>query len=172
MIGGAFFCFEGVEKVLYMLEARKYKEDSAQSQQRLEKLAAQDSLKFEKDKIKGAIRIDFILFAEIVVITLGIVVEASLFNQVLVFLGIALVVIVGVYGLVGVIVKIDDLGYWLAEKFSALMQVLGKGLLIIAFWLMKALSIVGTLAMFFVGGGIVVYGIASLYYVIEYFVGQ
>ncbi|EGE6908360.1 DUF808 family protein, partial [Shigella flexneri] len=130
MIGGAFLCFEGVEKVLHMLEARKHKEDPAQSQQRLEKLAAQDPLKFEKDKIKGAIRTDFILSAEIVAITLGIVAEAPLLNQVLVLSGIALVVTVGVYGLVGVIVKIDDLGYWLAEKSSALMQALGKGLLI------------------------------------------
>ncbi|WP_117086972.1 DUF808 family protein, partial [Klebsiella pneumoniae] len=86
----------------------------------LEKLAAQDPLKFEKDKIKGAIRTDFILSAEIVAITLGIVAEAPLLNQVLVLSGIALVVTVGVYGLVGVIVKIDDLGYWLAETSSAL----------------------------------------------------
>ena len=162
MIGGAFLCFEGVEKVLHM----------AQSQQRLEKLAAQDPLKFEKDKIKGAIRTDFILSAEIVAITLGIVAEAPLLNQVLVLSGIALVVTVGVYGLVGVIVKIDDLGYWLAEKSSALMQALGKGLLIIAPWLMKALSIVGTLAMFLVGGGIVVHGIAPLHHAIEHFAGQ
>ncbi len=144
----------------------------AQSQQRLEKLAAQDPLKFEKDKIKGAIRTDFILSAEIVAITLGIVAEAPLLNQVLVLSGIALVVTVGVYGLVGVIVKIDDLGYWLAEKSSALMQALGKGLLIIAPWLMKALSIVGTLAMFLVGGGIVVHGIAPLHHAIEHFAGQ
>ena len=151
MIGGAFLCFEGVEKVLHMLEARKHKEDPAQSQQRLEKLAAQDPLKFEKDKIKGAIRTDFILSAEIVAITLGIVAEAPLLNQVLVLSGIALVVTVGVYGLVGVIVKIDDLGYWLAEK---------------------ALSIVGTLAMFLVGGGIVVHGIAPLHHAIEHIAGQ
>lgn len=85
--GGAFLCFEGVEKVLHMLEARKHKEDPAQSQQRLEKLAAQDPLKFEKDKIKGAIRTDFILSAEIVAITLGIVAEAPLLNQVLVLSG-------------------------------------------------------------------------------------
>ncbi|MCN7598494.1 DUF808 family protein, partial [Escherichia coli] len=76
------------------------------------------------------------------------------------------------YGLVGVIVKIDDLGYWLAEKSSALMQALGKGLLIIAPWLMKAFSIVGTLAMFLVGGGIVVHGIAPLHHAIEHFAGQ
>ena len=158
--------------MLRLWEARKHKEDPAQSQQRLEKLAAQDPLKFEKDKIKGAIRTDFILSAEIVAITLGIVAEAPLLNQVLVLSGIALVVTVGVYGLVGVIVKIDDLGYWLAEKSSALMQALGKGLLIIAPWLMKALSIVGTLAMFLVGGGIVVHGIAPLHHAIEHIAGQ
>ncbi len=161
MIGGAFLCFEGVEKVLHMLEARKHKEDPAQSQQRLEKLlAAQDPLKFEKDKIKGAIRTDFILSAEIVAITLGIVAEAPLLNQVLVLSGIALVVTVGVYGLVGATLRLMT-WYWLAEKSSALMQALGKGLLIIAPWLMKALSIVGTLAMFLVGAEIVVHGIAS-----------
>ncbi len=90
-----------------MLEARKHKEDPAQSQQRLEKLAAQDPLKFEKDKRGDSYRILF-LSAEIVAITLGIVAEAPLLNQVLVLSGIALVVTVGVYGLVGVIVKIDD----------------------------------------------------------------
>ena len=152
--------------------AQRLDERLAEQQQRLEKLAAQDPLKFEKDKIKGAIRTDFILSAEIVAITLGIVAEAPLLNQVLVLSGIALVVTVGVYGLVGVIVKIDDLGYWLAEKSSALMQALGKGLLIIAPWLMKALSIVGTLAMFLVGGGIVVHGIAPLHHAIEHFAGQ
>lgn len=125
-----------------------------------------------KGQNKGAIRTDFILSAEIVAITLGIVAEAPLLNQVLVLSGIALVVTVGVYGLVGVIVKIDDLGYWLAEKSSALMQALGKGLLIIAPWLMKAFSIVGTLAMFLVGGGIVVHGIAPLHHAIEHFAGQ
>lgn len=109
--------------------------------------------------------------AEIVAITLGIVAEAPLLNQVLVLSGIALVVTVGVYGLVGVIVKIDD---WVLAggKSSALMQALGKGLLIIAPRLMKAFSIVGTLAMFLVGGGIVVHGIAPLHHAIEHFAGQ
>ncbi len=157
--------------MLHMLEARKHKEDPAQSQQRLEKLAAQDPLKFEKDKIKGAIRTDFILSAEIVAITLGIVAEAPLLNQVLVLSGIALVVTVGVYGLVGLSLRLMT-GYWLAEKSSALMQALGKGLLIIAPRLMKALSIVGTLAMFLVGGGIVVHGIAPLHHAIEHIAGQ
>ena len=171
MIGGAFLCFEGVEKVLHMLEARKHKEDPAQSQQRLEKLAAQDPLKFEKDKIKGAIRTDFILSAEIVAITLGIVAEAPLLNQVLVLSGIALVVTVGVYGLVGVIVKIDDLGYWLAEKSSALMQALGKGLLIMR---LADESVINCRH----AGDVprrrwdCVHGIAPLHHAIEHFAGQ
>lgn len=148
MIGGAFLCFEGVEKVLHTLESRKQKEDPAERQRRLEALAAQDPLAFEKDKIKGAVRTDFILSAEIVAITLGIVAEAPLLNQVLVLSGIALVVTIGVYGLVGLIVKLDDMGYWLAEKTSVLARALGKGLLVVAPWLMKSLSVVGTLAMF------------------------
>lgn len=172
MIGGAFLCFEGVEKVLHTLESRKQKEDPAERQRRLEALAAQDPLAFEKDKIKGAVRTDFILSAEIVAITLGIVAEAPLLNQVLVLSGIALVVTIGVYGLVGLIVKLDDMGYWLAEKTSVLAQALGKGLLIVAPWLMKSLSVIGTLAMFLVGGGIVVHGVAPLHHAIERFAQQ
>ena len=172
MIGGAFLCFEGVEKVLHTLESRKQKEDPAERQRRLEALAAQDPLSFEKDKIKGAVRTDFILSAEIVAITLGIVAEAPLLNQVLVLSGIALVVTIGVYGLVGLIVKLDDMGYWLAEKTSVLAQALGKGLLVVAPWLMKSLSVIGTLAMFLVGGGIVVHGVAPLHHAIERFAQQ
>lgn len=172
MIGGAFLCFEGVEKVLHTLEARKHKESPADRQQRLEAIAAQDPLTFEKDKIKGAIRTDFILSAEIVAITLGIVAQSPLLNQVLVLSGVALVVTVGVYGLVGIIVKLDDIGFWLVEKTSAAAQFVGKGLLVVAPWLMKALSVVGTLAMFLVGGGIVVHGIAPLHHAIEHFAQQ
>ena len=105
-------------------------------------------------------------------ITLGIVAQAPLLNQVLILSGIALLVTVGVYGLVGVIVKLDDMGYWLAEKRSVLAQGLGKGLLVVAPWLMKTLSVVGTLAMFLVGGGIVVHGVAPLHHAIEGFAGQ
>ncbi|MBA7934595.1 DUF808 domain-containing protein [Klebsiella sp. RHBSTW-00215] len=167
MLGGAFLCFEGVEKVLHTLQARKHKEDPQVRQQRLEALANQDPMAFERDKVKGAIRTDFILSAEIVAITLGIVAEAPLLNQILILSGIALLVTVGVYGLVGVIVKLDDMGYWLVEKTSTLAQWLGKALLAIAPRLMKTLSVVGTLAMFLVGGGIVVHGIHPLYLAIE-----
>ncbi|MEN0615546.1 DUF808 domain-containing protein [Klebsiella indica] len=167
MLGGAFLCFEGVEKVLHSLQARKHKEDPQVRQQRLEALANQDPMAFERDKVKGAIRTDFILSAEIVAITLGIVAEAPLLNQILILSGIALLVTIGVYGLVGIIVKLDDMGYWLVEKTSSLAQWSGKALLAIAPRLMKALSVVGTLAMFLVGGGIVVHGITPLHHAIE-----
>ncbi|MDY0920966.1 DUF808 domain-containing protein [Leclercia sp. CFBP8987] len=171
MVGGAFLCFEGAEKILHSLESRKNKgkESPEARQQRLEALASQDPVTFEKDKIKGAVRTDFILSAEIVAITLGIVADAPLLNQVLVLSGIAIVVTIGVYGLVGVIVKLDDVGYWLSDKTSALAKMIGKALLVIAPWLMKSLSVIGTLAMFLVGGGIVVHGIAPLHHAIEHF---
>ena len=169
MIGGAFLCYEGVEKVLHSFASRKDDETPQARQQRLEALAAQDPKAFERDKVKGAIRTDFILSAEIVAITLGIVSQAPLLNQVLVLSGIAIVVTVGVYGLVGVIVKLDDMGYWLADKSSRVAKAVGKGLLVLAPWLMKSLSVIGTLAMFLVGGGIVVHGIAPLHHAIEHF---
>lgn len=172
MLGGAFLCYEGVEKVLHSLQARKHKEDPQARQQRLEALAQQDPLAFERDKVKGAIRTDFILSAEIVAITLGIVADAPLLNQILILSGIAILVTVGVYGLVGIIVKLDDMGYWLVEKSSALAQAVGKGLLVVAPWLMKILSVVGTLAMFLVGGGIVVHGVGPLHHAIEGFAVQ
>lgn len=167
MIGGAFLCYEGVEKVVHTLQARKHKETAQERQQRLDDIAAQDPMVYEKDKVKGAIRTDFILSAEIVAITLGIVADAPLLNQVLVLSGIAFVVTVGVYGLVGIIVKLDDLGFWLVEKTSVIARGIGKGLLVLAPWLMKFLSVVGTLAMFLVGGGILVHGIPVLHHVIE-----
>ncbi|EPE1851260.1 DUF808 domain-containing protein [Cronobacter dublinensis] len=168
MVGGAFLCFEGVEKVLHSLHARKHKETPEQKKQRLDAIAKQDPKVYERDKVKGAVRTDFILSAEIVAITLGIVAEAPLINQVLVLSGIAILVTLGVYGIVGVIVKLDDMGYWLADKRSALARGVGKGLLVTAPWLMKALSVLGTIAMFLVGGGIVVHGVAPLHHAIEH----
>lgn len=172
MLGGAFLCYEGVEKVLHSLQARKHKEDPQARQQRLEALAEQDPLAFERDKVKGAIRTDFILSAEIVAITLGIVADAPLLNQILILSGIAILVTVGVYGLVGIIVKLDDMGYWLVKKSSALARSVGNGLLAVAPRLMKLLSIVGTLAMFLVGGGIIVHGIAPLHHAVEKWAGE
>lgn len=168
MVGGAYLCFEGIEKVLHSITARKHKESPQERQVRLQALAAQDPRQFERDKVKGAIRTDFILSAEIVAITLGIVADAPLLNQVMILAGIAILVTIGVYGLVAIIVKLDDVGYWLVEKQALLAQVTGKGLLVIAPWLMKVLTVVGTLAMFLVGGGIVVHGITPLHHWVEH----
>ena len=172
MIGGAFLCYEGVEKVVHSWQARKHKETPEERKARLDAIAAQDPKVYERDKVKGAIRTDFILSAEIVAITLGIVAEAPLLDQVLVLSGIAILVTLGVYGIVGIIVKLDDLGFWLEKKSSAIARGIGKALLVTAPWLMKALSILGTLAMFLVGGGIVVHGVAPVHHAIEHWAKQ
>ncbi|ARJ43224.1 hypothetical protein B1H58_15095 [Pantoea alhagi] len=169
MIGGAYLCYEGVEKVMHTLQHDKNAETPEARQLRLQKLVEQDPAGYEKTKIKGAVRTDFILSAEIVAITLGIVSAAPLLNQILVLSGIAILVTVGVYGLVAAIVKLDDLGFWLCDKSSAVAQAVGKTLLVLAPWLMKVLSVVGTLAMFLVGGGIVVHGIPVLHHMITHF---
>jgi len=116
----------------------------------------------ERDKIKGAIRTDFILSAEIVAITLGTVAEADFGTRVAVLSTIALVMTLGVYGLVAGIVKLDDAGRWLSRQASAAAQALGRGVVRAAPWLMKALSVAGTVAMFLVGGGILVHGVPPL----------
>ncbi|MEZ3499025.1 DUF808 domain-containing protein [Pantoea sp. KPR_PJ] len=172
MLGGAYLCYEGVEKVLHSLQHDKQQKSPEARQQRLDKLAQQDPREFEKNKVKGAVRTDFILSAEIVAITLGIVSDAPLLNQVLILAGIAILVTIGVYGIVAAIVKIDDLGYWLNEKSSALAQGTGRFLLGFAPWLMKILSVVGTLAMFLVGGGIIVHGLTPLHHLIEHITGD
>jgi predicted DNA repair protein MutK len=167
MLGGAYLCYEGVEKVLHSLQHDKEEKSPEARQQRLDSLAQQDPRAYEKSKVKGAVRTDFILSAEIVAITLGIVSEAPLLNQVLILAGIAILVTIGVYGIVAMIVKIDDLGYWLREKSSSLAQAVGGFLLAMAPWLMKILTVVGTLAMFLVGGGIIVHGITPLHHAIS-----
>ena len=167
MIGGAYLCFEGAEKVFHYLHTRRHPESIEQKQARLSSLENEDSGEFEKQKVKGAIRTDFILSAEIIAITLGIVAGAPLLNQVLILSGIAIIVTIGVYGLVAIIVKIDDLGYWLTDKTNRIARILGNGLLALAPKLMKTLTIVGTLAMFLVGGGIVIHGIPALHHAIE-----
>ncbi|AUX93909.1 DUF808 domain-containing protein [Mixta gaviniae] len=169
MLGGAYLCYEGVEKVMHSLHHDKNAESPEARQLRLKKLVEQDPVGYEKKKIKGAVRTDFILSAEIVAITLGIVSDAPLLNQVIILAGIAILVTIGVYGIVAGIVKLDDLGYWLSEKASAVARGIGKVLLVAAPWLMKILSVVGTLAMFLVGGGIVVHGIPALHHAITHF---
>ena len=168
MLGGAFLCFEGVEKLAHKF-LHSEAEEAAEHESHLQANAnpAVDLVAFEKDKIKGAVRTDFILSAEIIVIALGTVAAAPFMQQVAVLVGIALIMTVGVYGLVGGIVKLDDLGLWLSQKTSSLAQALGRGLLVAAPWLMKFLSVAGTAAMFLVGGGILVHGIAPLHHAIE-----
>ena len=163
MLGGLFLCFEGAEKLWHAFVHGR-DETQARHAQRVLAMANVDVdlVAFEKDKIKGAVRTDFILSAEIVVITLGSVAAASLAQQVVVLVGISVVMTLGVYGLVGGIVKLDDAGLYLIYTSSPSAQVLGRGLLVFAPWFMKALSVLGTAAMFWVGGGILLHGVPAL----------
>lgn len=169
MIGGAFLCYEGFEKIAHKL-LHSPTEEATERQQRIEAIAdpAVDMRTFERDKIKGAVRTDFILSAEIIAITLGAVAGAPFVQQVIVLCGIALVITVGVYGLVAGIVKLDDLGLLLTQKTSQLTQSIGRGIVATAPYLMKTLSIVGTAAMFMVGGSILVHGLAPVHHVIQH----
>ncbi len=167
MIGGAFLCYEGFEKLAHrFLHPRA--DDEAHRRERAAALAdpGRDLVALERDKIRGAIRTDFILSAEIIAITLGAVAAAPFLTQVLVLVGIALGMPVGVYGFVAGIVKLDDLGLWLAGRDGAARAV-GRAILRLAPWLMKALSVAGTAAMFLVGGGILVHGLPGLHHAIE-----
>lgn len=170
MLGGAYLCYEGFEKLAHKFLHSKA-EDEAQHKARKEALADAnvDLVAYEKSKIKGAVRTDFILSAEIIAITLGIVADSPLSQQVIVLAGIAVVMTIGVYGLVGGIVKLDDLGLWMTRKASRLAQAVGNGILWAAPYMMKSLSVIGTAAMFLVGGGILVHGIAPLHHAIEAF---
>ncbi|OTG66779.1 DUF808 domain-containing protein [Acinetobacter silvestris] len=165
MLGGLFLCYEGVEKVLHSLQHKKAHTEAA-AEVELEAIEA-DLETFEKDKIKGAVRTDFILSAEIVVISLGTVATAALGTKVMVLSVIAILMTVGVYGFVALIVKIDDLGLYLTEQTSNTKQSLGRGLLAFAPKLMKTLTIVGTIAMFLVGGGIITHAVSSLHHLTE-----
>ena len=170
MLGGLFLCYEGAEKVLHLLVHR-----SATDPQRREELVRAvadpqlDLVAFEQDKIKGAIRTDFILSAEIIVITLGTVAAAGFGQQVAVLLGISLLMTVGVYGLVAGIVKLDDAGLYLNAQAARWKQALGRAIVAMAPWLMKTLSVVGTAAMFLVGGGILVHGVPVVGHALETF---
>lgn len=167
MVGGAFLAFEGFEKVAHKF---LHKEEAATHRAELEAALADpgvDMAQMEKDKVKGAIRTDFILSAEIIAITLGTVAGQDFWTQLAVLVGIALLMTVGVYGLVGGIVKLDDLGLWLSQKASSAAQAIGRGILWLAPWLMKFLSVAGTAAMFLVGGGIIAHGIGPLHHLIQ-----
>ncbi len=158
MIGGAFLCFEGFEKLAHKW---LHPETEAERKQRTQATADQnvDMVAFEKDRIKGAIRTDFILSAEIIVLALGVVSTRPFMDQVGVLVIVAVLITVGVYGLVAGIVKLDDLGLYLKKGASSALQAIGGALLWLAPVLMKVLSIVGTAAMFMVGGGILTHGL-------------
>ena len=167
MAGGAFLCLEGFEKLAQRflhgdggMLARRAAMNAARKDQTLDLVA------LERDKIKGAIRTDFILSGEIIAITLGTVAGQPFATQALVLPGVAVAMTVGVYGLVAGIVKLDDGGLWLSQRDSVAAQAVGLGIVAAAPWLMKALSVAGTVAMFLVGGGILVHGVPALQHAI------
>jgi len=168
MLGGAYLCFEGFEKLAHTFLHSKA-DDQAEHAQLTEAVAdpATDLVAFEKDKIKGAVRTDFILSAEIIAITLGTVADAPLMQQVIVLSGIAIVMTIGVYGLVAGIVKLDDLGLWLTQKPGQVARSIGGAILRAAPYMMKSLSVIGTAAMFLVGGGILTHGVPVVHHWIE-----
>ena len=175
VIGGLYLCFEGAEKLLHKWFFSHDDEDNAET--RLNKLSdsSVDLVAMEKDKIKGAIRTDFILSAEIVVITLGSIQEAGLMSQILILSGLSIAFTVGVYGLVAAIVKMDDFGLYLLRKsltgsFNTAQRLGGRFMLTAAPALMKFLSIAGTIAMFLVGGGILTHSIGFLHHIAEAFI--
>ena len=177
MLGGLFLCYEGVEKVWHKLAHRGERETRQQELAQALEDPNLDLRAVEKDKIKGAIRTDFILSAEIIVIALGTVASASFGTRVAVLAGIALLMTAGVYGLVAAIVKLDDAGVLLLGRTgdgwaTAASRALGRGILWFAPWLMKALSVAGTVAMFLVGGGILVHGIPALEHWLHELVGH
>lgn len=178
MAGGAYLCFEGFEKL-----AHKYLHSKSEQVAKHQALTASvanpaiDLVAVEKEKIKGAIRTDFILSAEIIVITLGTVQASPFITQVSVLTSIALLMTVGVYGLVAGIVKLDDGGLYLSQRAGAngwrvFQRYAGQGVLWLAPWLMKGLSVAGTIAMFLVGGGILTHGITPLHHAIEQFLSK
>ncbi len=178
MVGGAYLCLEGFEKV-----AHKFLHSGAHDQVHTEALLQAianpdiDLLTLEREKVKGAIRTDFVLSAEIIAITLGTVQNQSWMTQLTVLSGIAVVMTFGVYGLVGGIVKLDDAGLYLSRRpgmgpFGHARHAIGLGLVALAPWLMKTLAVVGTAAMFLVGGGILVHGLGPLHHAVEAWVAQ
>ncbi|HEX5355351.1 MAG TPA: DUF808 domain-containing protein [Aquabacterium sp.] len=174
MAGGAYLCFEGVEKLAHPFLHGDDHEEEVHREALAHALADAevDMVAFEKDKIEGAVRTDFILSAEIVTITLGTVAEAPLMNQIMVLSGVSLAITVGVYGLVAAIVKMDDVGLYFSQMggqgaLPAARRGMGRALLATAPVMMKTLSVVGTAAMFLVGGGILLHGLPGAHEVVD-----
>jgi predicted DNA repair protein MutK len=168
MIGGAYLCFEGFEKLAHKF-LHSEAEEKAEEADLLAHVADSqvDLVAYEADKIKGAIRTDFVLSAEIIIITLGTVADSLFSTRVAVLVGVSLIMTVGVYGFVALIVKLDDMGFYLLRNeneslWHRLQRKLGDGLVAFAPWLMKALTVIGTVAMFMVGGGILTHGVHAI----------
>ncbi|MGQ9896161.1 MAG: DUF808 domain-containing protein [Acidobacteriota bacterium] len=166
MIGGAFLCFEGVEKLFHKLLHRKENPDENETIAHAGS-ATDSGPNNEQEKIRGAIRTDFILSAEIIVIALGAVAGKPFLTQLGVLTVVAVFMTVGVYGLVSAIVKLDDVGLHLSQCQAGLLQSVGRGIVGLAPHLMKVLSIAGTAAMFLVGGGILVHGLPMVHHWVE-----
>lgn len=169
MVGGAFLCFEGFEKLAHKF-LHSAEEDQAHHDQLVQAIADPqvDMAAFERDKVKGAIRTDFILSAEIIVIALGTVATQPLQTQLAVLVAVSIAMTVGVYGFVAGIVKMDDVGLWLTRRAGAVARAVGRFLLAAAPRLMKLLTVLGTAAMFLVGGGILAHGVAPLHHAIAH----
>lgn len=165
MVGGAYLCFEGFEKIAHRFLHSK-QEDDHHHDELIDAVKDEvvDMVQFEKDKIRGAVRTDFVLSAEIIAITLGVVSLKPLMTQAAVLAGIAVIMTVGVYGLVAGIVKLDDVGLYLSRKSSQLARQIGAFLLWFTPYMMRGLSVVGTAAMFMVGGGIITHGVPALHH--------
>lgn len=168
MVGGAYLCFEGFEKLAHKF-LHSEAEDEAHHTELVHALTHEevDMVQFEKDKIKGAITTDFVLSGEIIIITLGTVAQAPFSTQIAVLAGISLLMTVGVYGFVALIVKLDDMGFYLQRNqeqswLRSLQRRIGDGLVAFAPRLMKALTVIGTAAMFLVGGGILSHGVHAI----------
>lgn len=168
MAGGAFLCFEGVEKVFHkFLHSPEQAEAHHQELIAIIQKSPEQVVELEREKIKGAVRTDFILSAEIIAITLGTMQGVSLTQQAMVLVAISVVFTAGVYALVAGFVKLDDVGIYLAATQNKIKQAFGRMIIKIAPMLMRALSILGTLALFLVGGGIISHGIPFLHHFIE-----
>jgi predicted DNA repair protein MutK len=170
MLGGLFLCYEGFEKLAHTFFHHSAPPESKKNAGA--KSSTDDVLVIEQEKIKGAVRTDFILSAEIITITLGTVATASLYDQVAVMVAVAIIMTVGVYGLVAGIVKLDDAGLYLLQlpgesRVRKLQHILGRGILGFAPRMMKSLSVIGTAAMFMVGGGILAHGLHAIDALIE-----
>ncbi|MFN3630359.1 MAG: DUF808 domain-containing protein [Casimicrobiaceae bacterium] len=172
VVGGLFLCYEGAEKIAHRFLHPKYEREAQHAALRHAVATSEaEVMAHERAKIKGAIRTDFILSAEIIVIALGAIERASLATQVITLAVVAIAMTIGVYGLVAAIVKLDDAGLWLERRAGALAQRVGRVLVSAMPWLMRVLSVVGTLAMFTVGGGILTHAWPALHHAIEAMTG-